>query len=255
MRALINLTGFPLAAPSANLSGRPSPTTANHVLQDLERRVRCILDDGDACQNGLESTVIDGTCDPPMLLRHGSISLAAIRKIPGWSSTVSIHALKKERGDQDVSKKNNEEGDRPRTPGMKYRHYAPRGQLTLLAQSDEAHICDELNALLSSATLPLSVGLLWYVPNSEDHGLPLQSTWAVGNHVNRLAAPEQEVVAQHQLHVYKVTGGPDAYAHALFHALRWFDDQQCDDIFACPCASDGVGDAVMERLRKAACGT
>lgn len=118
-RALIALSDMPLAAPSANTSTRPSPTLAGHVERDLEGKIPIILDGG-ACSVGLESTVVDGLCDPPMLLRPGGISPEDIRKVggPHWQNIV-------------VAKKTAEELETVRTPGMKYRHYSPTAKVVL----------------------------------------------------------------------------------------------------------------------------
>ncbi|VVT45918.1 uncharacterized protein SAPINGB_P000956 [Magnusiomyces paraingens] len=112
-RALIALSDTPLAAPSANLSTRPSPTSASHVYADLHDRIPLILDGG-PCDVGVESTVVDGTVSPPKLLRPGGISVEQIRQQGGplWQSIVV--------GSPDTSPE-----QVPRTPGMKYKHYSP----------------------------------------------------------------------------------------------------------------------------------
>lgn len=112
-RALCELSR-PLAAPSANTSGRPSPTAAAHVLADLEGRVSLVLDGG-ACSVGLESTVVDGLSVPPRILRPGAITVEQIRQWEGWEDVVVC--------DGDV--------DKPAAPGMKYRHYSPTATVVL----------------------------------------------------------------------------------------------------------------------------
>ncbi|GMG40035.1 unnamed protein product [[Candida] boidinii] len=89
VRALISMSDLPLAAPSANASTRPSPTKASHVYHDLKGKIPLILDGGE-CEIGLESTVVDGLCSPPMLLRPGGVSLEDIKKYGGeeWSQIV-----------------------------------------------------------------------------------------------------------------------------------------------------------------------
>jgi L-threonylcarbamoyladenylate synthase len=114
-KALIQQSGLPLAAPSANLSGRPSPTTADHVLEDLEGRVEIILDGGKS-SFGLESTVLDALSEPPMILRPGSITLAMLRE---FLPTVQMY---KQGGGLE---------ERPPTPGLKYRHYSPNAAVAL----------------------------------------------------------------------------------------------------------------------------
>lgn len=115
---LLTLTG-PLAGPSANTSGRPSPTTPAHVMYDLQGKIPLILDGG-ACDVGVESTVVDGLVSPPAVLRPGGVTLESIRQIPGWEKTVLYCP------DLDPS----EEKAVP-TPGMKYTHYAPSAKLVL----------------------------------------------------------------------------------------------------------------------------
>ena len=124
-RSLIEAARRPIAAPSANRSGRPSPTTAAHVLEDMDGRVPLILDGG-ACAVGLESTVIDVTGDTPRILRPGGVTPERIAEICG-GVTVDDAVLRPLR-----------EGERPRSPGMKYRHYAPTGALTIVQGGADA---------------------------------------------------------------------------------------------------------------------
>lgn len=118
--ALIRETQLPIVAPSANTSGRPSPTTAQHVLEDLSGKIPLILDGG-ACSVGLESTILDLTEEIPMILRPGAITLEMLREVlgevrvdPAVARAVSLEA-----------------GVKPKAPGMKYRHYAPKGKLII----------------------------------------------------------------------------------------------------------------------------
>ena len=118
-QSLIQLAGVPLAAPSANASTKPSPTTAQHVKHDLNGRIELVLDGG-ACQVGVESTVVDGFCSPPVVLRPGGVSIDHIRECEGWSEVV--------KGYKDAS----EIGlHAPRAPGMKYKHYSPKARVVL----------------------------------------------------------------------------------------------------------------------------
>ena len=117
--SLIRLAGVPLAAPSANASTKPSPTTAEHVLHDLDGRIELILDGG-ACKVGVESTVVDGLCDPPVVLRPGGVSIDRIRQCPGWEKVV--------KGYKDASEIGS---SAPRAPGMKYKHYSPKAKVVL----------------------------------------------------------------------------------------------------------------------------
>ena len=122
---LIALAGVPVAAPSANLSGRPSPTTARHVWQDMNGRINMILDGG-AVGIGLESTIVDVSGPVPVLLRPGAITLEMLRDTVG-----KVEVDPAIQGPP-------AEGLRPKAPGMKYRHYAPRGELTLVEGESRA---------------------------------------------------------------------------------------------------------------------
>lgn len=117
--SLIHLAGVPLAAPSANASTKPSPTTAQHVFHDLNGKIEIILDGG-ACQVGVESTVVDGLCDPPVVLRPGGVSIDHIRECAGWEGVV--------KGYKDASEIG---ASAPRAPGMKYKHYSPKAKVVL----------------------------------------------------------------------------------------------------------------------------
>lgn len=123
-RALIHLSNVPIAAPSANASTRPSPTLASHVYHDLNGKIPLILDGGPS-DIGVESTVVDGLSDPPMLLRPGGISLEQIKKYGGdfWQ-TVKI------------AKKVADENEIVKTPGMKYKHYSPTARVILVEHED-----------------------------------------------------------------------------------------------------------------------
>ncbi|CRK37994.1 Threonylcarbamoyl-AMP synthase like protein [Verticillium longisporum] len=117
--SLIALADTPLAGPSANASTKPSPTAARHVLDDLAGRIELILDAG-PCDVGVESTVVDGLCHPPVVLRPGGVALDRLRACPGWARAV--------KGYRDAS----EEGAAaPRAPGMKYKHYSPKATVVL----------------------------------------------------------------------------------------------------------------------------
>lgn len=121
--SLICLTGHPLAAPSANASTRPSPTTAYHVLQDLNGKIELIINGGaGACTVGVESTVVDGLCYPPVILRPGGVSIDAIREVTGWEDVQIAYQDSKE-----VMCGLNA----PRAPGMKYKHYSPKAKVVL----------------------------------------------------------------------------------------------------------------------------
>ena len=123
--SLIYLASVPLAAPSANASTKPSPTTAEHVKYDLEGKIEIILDGG-ACQVGVESTVVDGLCDPPVVLRPGGISIDRIRQCEGWAGVVKGYKDHSELGSK-----------APRAPGMKYKHYSPKAKVVLFEAASQ----------------------------------------------------------------------------------------------------------------------
>ena len=118
-RAIIAAAGVPVAAPSANTSGKPSPTTAAHVLDDMGGKIDAVVDGG-PCAVGVESTIVDLTCTPPRLLRPGGVTLEQLREVLG---AVDVDpAVRRLMG----------VGEQPRAPGMKYRHYAPKAPVTVV---------------------------------------------------------------------------------------------------------------------------
>lgn len=121
---IIEMAGVPIAAPSANISGKPSPTTAEHVRHDIDGMVEAIVDGGD-CRVGLESTIIDLSVKPPRLLRPGGVSLEQLQEILGEVSVDAAVYRKLEAGEQ------------PKAPGMKYRHYSPKAKVVILEGSAE----------------------------------------------------------------------------------------------------------------------
>jgi len=120
-RALISLCGFPLAAPSANSSGKPSPTLASHVYNDLSGKIPLIIDGG-ACNLGVESTVLDGIRIPPAILRPGSVTYEQLKKISGMEK---VQVYRRDFVDKKLEQV-------PTTPGMKYRHYSPDAEVILV---------------------------------------------------------------------------------------------------------------------------
>ena len=211
-RALIDAAGLPIAAPSANRSGRPSPTTARHVLEDMDGRIPLILDGG-PCEVGLESTVIDVTGAEPRILRPGGVTPERIEAICGGV-----------RVDEAVMRPL-KEGERPRSPGMKYRHYAPKGALTIVT-GGEARVIDRICRLYDQA---LSKGQS-----------PL------------ILALEGHLSAYGPRRTLSLGKDAAAMAHALFNALRDADDLGADALFSEAVSTDGVGLAVMNRLGRAA---
>jgi L-threonylcarbamoyladenylate synthase len=202
--ALIHQAGTALAGPSANRSGCPSPTTAQHVLDDLDGRIALVLDAGSTLI-GVESTVLDITCSPPVILRPGGISQEAIEAAIGPLG------------------KRPEAAAYRRSPGMRYRHYSPRARVLLLED-----------------TTPDSLQLAVDAARSRHQ--------RVGCVLHRLAS-----VAVPSGVMIKRTGGSVAdYAHGLFAALRDLDMLGVEVIIVEGVAEEGLGSAVMDRLRRAA---
>lgn len=208
-RALIDAARRPVAAPSANRSGRPSPTTARHVLEDMNGRIPMILDGG-PCAVGLESTVIDVTGDVPRILRPGGITPEMIDAVCGAAQVdeAVMRPLK--------------EGERPRSPGMKYRHYAPKGSLTVVQGAENA-VIERIRQMYDAAG-----------------GSPL------------ILALEGHVPAYGGRRVLSMGADAAGMARALFDALRRADELGADAIFSEAVPADGVGLAVMNRLGRAA---
>ena len=138
--ALIHLAGVPVAAPSANASTRPSPTSAAHVLNDLSGRIEIILDGG-PCEVGVESTVVDGLSNPPVVLRPGGVSLEMLRQCPGWEEVA-------------IGYKDTPQEGAPRAPGMKYKHYSPRARVVLVERPLD------LQLVAKHSNSEMSIGLM-----------------------------------------------------------------------------------------------
>ena len=128
--ALIKTADLPLAAPSANASTKPSPTTAQHVKHDLDGRIELILDGG-PCHVGVESTVIDGLSDPPSILRPGGVSIDQLRECEGWEK-VTVGYINKAQGNGNGKGEGTGPDEGPRAPGMKYKHYSPKAKVILV---------------------------------------------------------------------------------------------------------------------------
>ena len=210
---LIKAGGGYIAAPSANLSGKPSPTLAKYVLEDLDGRVDAIIDGGDI-PIGLESTIVDLTGDVPMILRPGYITKKMLESVLGEVKT-----------DPTILDANSKE--RPKAPGMRYRHYAPKGDLTIVEGSRE-DVIDYINRALSDAReADLKTGVI----------------------------ATNETAAFYCADIVKKAGNrnaPEETAASLYRILREFDDENVEVIYSESFQEDGIGDAVMNRLLKAA---
>lgn len=223
--ALLRACGRPLAAPSANRSGRPSPTTAAHVALDLDGRVAAILDGGPTGV-GLESTVVQVVSEPAPavhILRPGGVTAQHIREV--ISSDVNIIIA-----DQHV-----EAETAPRAPGMKYAHYAPKGDLTIVRGNTPEQVATWISQQPTNADERL--GILTYEEHMSLYEPLLQNS-----------ATPLTIVTCGSWH------DPATVARNLYAALRQFDEHGATRIFAeaYPAQDGGLGQAVMNRLVKAA---
>lgn len=211
--SLIDAAGGYVAAPSANLSGRPSPTLAKYVQEDLGGRIEMILDGGQACI-GLESTIVDLTEEVPVILRPGYITEEMLSGVLG---KVEIDKAILPEG-SDIA---------PKAPGMKYRHYAPKAELTIIAGEEEA-VIKRINELAREAEKKgLRCGVI-----ATDKTAARYSAASVKNAGDR----ERE----------------ETTAKELYRILREFDEEGADVIYSEAFAESGIGQAVMNRLLKAA---
>lgn len=212
-RALIKASGGYVAAPSANLSGRPSPTLARYVIQDMDGRIDMILDGGEA-DIGLESTIIDLTGEEPMILRPGYVTEEMLKNTIGKITV-----------DRTIIEGNSKQA--PKAPGMKYRHYAPKGSLTIVEGSPE-EVAEYIGRQLSEcAKQGRKTGVI-----ATDETVEKYSADSVKSAGSRT---DEEQIARH-----------------LFRILREFDDEEIEVMYAESFESKGVGQAIMNRLLKAA---
>ena len=207
--AVIREAGVPVAAPSANISGRPSCTSAQDVLEDMDSRIDGVVDGG-PCTVGVESTIVDMTCNPPRLLRPGGLSLEELEGVLG-------------RVDVDKAVLSPiPEGEKPRAPGMKYRHYAPKAPVTVVTGAP-GRSAQEIRRRIGPGS-----GIIYFD----------EYVSAFAGHKVQSLGPSSDKTVQ---------------AQRLFDALRAFDsDQTVTEIFAqCP-DNRGIGLANNNRLKKAA---
>ena len=212
-RALIDAAGGYVAAPSANRSGRPSPTVAKYVIEDLDGQIEMIIDGGEV-NIGLESTIIDLSESRPTILR------------PGY---ITEEMLKEAIGQVDVDKTiiDNRSGQAPKAPGMKYRHYAPKGNLTIVEGEPSAvvkYINDQVETLQKEG---IKTGVI-----ATDETV---AEYLGGDVKSAGKRQNEEEIARH-----------------LFRILREFDDDEVQIMFAESFPHEGIGQAIMNRLLKAA---
>lgn len=212
-QALIKNAGGYIAAPSANTSGRPSPTTGRYVLEDMDGRIEMILDGG-SCDIGLESTIVDLTEDIPVILRPGYITEEMLQDI---FDEVKI--------DQTILSAAS--GIAPKAPGMKYRHYAPKGDLTIIAGDTDKVVSYINHELLRLRTEGKRAGVI-----------------ATDETIERYGDCDKKSVGKRT--------DEAMIARRLYEILREFDDEEIEVIFAESFACSGMGQAIMNRLLKAA---
>ncbi len=213
-RELIRESGGYIAAPSANISGRPSPTTGRHVTEDMDGRIDMIMDSG-SCDIGLESTIVDFTSEIPMMLRPGYVNekmltdvLGQVEKDPAvFGETLT--------------------GQRPKAPGMKYRHYAPKGTLAIVSGDTEKVIS--------------------YIAGRTDKKTDGTRIAVLASTTNTGRYPGADLVLD--------TGDIDnetAIASRLYDNLRRCDEENIDEIYSEEFNTPCLGQAIMNRLIKAA---
>lgn len=235
---LIALAGVPVAAPSANTSGRPSPTTADHVYQDMKGKIEMIVDGGPV-GIGLESTIVDVSGAVPTMLRPGAVTMEMLRKTLG---EVEIDPAMLGPLKADV---------KPKAPGMKYRHYAPKAELTLV-EAVPATAGKDKELFEGGEGSPASAD---------------KRMREVADKINQLAAEKIDqgfkvgIICTDETYGYYHKGivrslGSRAreatIAHNLFAVLREYDDLQVDYIFSESFSKARLGQAIMNRLTKAA---
>lgn len=211
--ALIETAGGYVAAPSANTSGKPSPTLAKHVIEDMSGRIEMIIDGGEV-GIGLESTIIDLTVNPPEILRPGYVTKEML-----------VQVL--EKVETDVTILSDKSGQAPKAPGMKYRHYAPKGKLTIVS-GERDKVIDYVNDRLAEAKKDGRKTGVICTDETKD-GYLADTVKTTGSRSDELAAAKQ-----------------------LYRILREFDEEDVEEMYSEAFFDEGIGQAVMNRLLKAA---
>lgn len=248
---LIALAGVPVAAPSANTSGRPSPTTADHVWQDMNGRIEMIIDGGPV-GIGVESTIVDVSSAVPAVLRPGAITMEMLAEVLG---EVSVDPAILGPLSADV---------RPKAPGMKYKHYAPKADLTLVEPgtgADRESRAEQVTGAEQKNGADRNTGAY------PETGLDETQLQAMIRKVRELS--REKIEAGYKVGVICTDESRGCYtdgevrsigarksqasvAHNLYALLREFDDLGVDYIFSESFPKDHLGQAIMNRLSKAA---
>ncbi|KAF9582982.1 hypothetical protein BGW38_010478 [Lunasporangiospora selenospora] len=244
-RALISVCDRPLAAPSANSSGKPSPTLASHVMDDLAGKIPMVIDGGQ-CSFGIESTVVDGLRTPPAILRPGGVTYEQIRSITGMEH---VQVYKKHFTDAVLEQA-------PTTPGMKYRHYSPEAEVVLVEHSGPfEHSANGTTASTGSTPnvfSPQYTRILSEIQALRNNGKTrfgiLRTTLTLEKTRQALNGETDGIIE------FSLGQGskPDDVARELFRGLRFLDGHNVDTIFVEGISEDNEGMAVMNRVRKAA---
>lgn len=210
---LIRAEGGYIAAPSANISGRPSPTVARYCIEDLDGKVEMIIDGGQV-GIGLESTIVDLTVETPMILRPGYVTLEMLEKVLG---NVDV--------DKTIIDANSKL--KPKAPGMKYRHYAPKGELTIV-EGNQEKVIEYINSQAKN-----------YMEQGKRVGVICTDATFDKYHADEVkSAGNRE--------------NEETIARELFKILREFDDDKVDVMYSEAFDDSGIGQAIMNRLLKAA---
>ncbi|GAB6107614.1 L-threonylcarbamoyladenylate synthase [Fusibacter bizertensis] len=226
---LIKLSKKPIAAPSANLSGKPSPTSGHAVIEDLDGRVDCIIV-GEQSEVGLESTVLDVTGDTPVILRPGKITKEQIIELVG--NCVMDEAIKGDKIDASGIAK---------SPGMKYKHYAPEADVEVFMGSSSNLVRSLYEKTKQILKMPgTKVGIMTF----QEEALV----------INNMLKGQPDYNGRYE--VIKVGSAKDQFEYAgmLFENLRIFDSMKCTHILARGVEENGIGVAIMNRLKKASDG-
>lgn len=218
---LIEYGGGFIAAPSANSSGKPSPTLARYVAEDMDGRIDMILDGGEV-GIGLESTIIDLTVSPPQILRPGFVTQEMLEAVLGKVET-------------DIAIMRADSGQAPKAPGMKYRHYAPKGELTIVS-GNRAEVVAFINRQAAEAK---DCGTAQSPANVKKIGI----------------IATDETMSEYRADTVKSVGSrldEASIGRRLYRILREFDEENIDIIYSESFDTGGFGQAIMNRLLKAA---
>ncbi len=213
-RDLIKKAGVPIAAPSANISGKPSPTNIERCIEDLDGKVEAIIG-GEKCDVGLESTIVDCTVEPPCILRPGGITLEMLKEI---EPNIYIDPAIMKKADKNL---------KPKAPGMKYRHYAPKAPVKIVSGNLEKSIA-KINEIVQNY---IDDGKVVGIMSTDEHK---------DNYSNAIV---KSLGSRKDL---------NSIAHNLFKTLSEFDNEKVDIIISEAFEEEEIGIAIMNRLKKAA---